>query len=277
MLLAIPVVAVAAIALVGLYAIQPDRLTPERAQKALAAEKQLANINQAAKKLKTDNANKSATEEKQSDQDQSQVAENTNQEKPTVTDTKPGEIPDTFKVKFECSNGTFVAEFHKDWSKAGAERVYTLVKDGFFNGARFFRVIKGFMAQFGLAADPSVTAKWKDKGLPEEPVKQSNTRGMISFAMAGGAPQPRMTNKTRTTQLFINFGDNSNLDNMGFAPVGKVVEGMDVVDKIYSGYGEGAPRGAGPNQAMVTKYGNSYLEKNFPKLDYIKTATIEKE
>lgn len=188
-----------------------------------------------------------------------------------------GVAPDTFKVKFECSNGTFVAEFYKEWAPIGAQRMYDLVKDDFFNEARFFRVLEGFMAQFGIAGDPAKQTKWREKPLAVEPVTQSNTRGMISYAMAGQAAKPKQTTDNRTTQLFINFGDNSNLDGMGFAPIGKVVEGMETVDALYSGYGEGAPRGRGPAQDLIQSQGNKYLQEKFPKLDYIKSATIVTE
>jgi peptidyl-prolyl cis-trans isomerase A (cyclophilin A) len=184
------------------------------------------------------------------------------------------ECPDTFKVKFECSNGTFVAEFYKDWAPIGVQRMHDLVKDDFFNDARFFRVLDGFMAQFGIAGDPAKQTKWREKPLGVEPVTQSNTRGMISYAMMGSGAQPKQTTNNRTTQMFINFGDNSNLDPMGFAPIGKVVEGMEIVDGLYSGYGEGAPRGRGPAQDLIQSQGNKYLQEKFPKLDYIKTATV---
>lgn len=185
-----------------------------------------------------------------------------------------GEAPEVFRVRFECGHGEFVAEFRRDWAPLGVQRVYDLVEDGFFEEARFFRVIDGFMAQFGIAGDPAMQAKWREKPIGVEPVKQSNTRGMITFAMAGQATAPLQTTDNRTTQLFINFGDNSNLDNMGFAPVGRVVEGMDVVDAIYSGYGEGAPRGRGPEQGRLQSQGNAYLEAEFPNLSYIERAVI---
>lgn len=156
------------------------------------------------------------------------------------------------------------------WAPHGADRFYNLVKNGFYDDARFFRVISGFMVQFGIHGDPAVSAVWQGARLPRDPVKQSNKRGYITYAM-GASPD------TRTTQVFINFADNSNLDSMGFAPFGRVVSGMDVVDKIYSDYGEGAPRGRGPGQGRIQMEGNAYLAKEFPKLDSIKKATIEKD
>jgi len=175
--------------------------------------------------------------------------------------------PDVFKVKFECSNGTFIVEFHKDWSPTGVQRVYDLVKSGFYDKARFFRVIEGFMAQFGMAGDPAVHAKWSSKTIQDDPVKKSNVPGMVTFAKTG------MPN-SRSTQLFINFGNNSFLDRQGFAPIGQVVEGMEVVNSLYSKYGEGAPSGRGPSQGTIAQQGNAYLESKFPELDYIKKASI---
>ncbi len=174
--------------------------------------------------------------------------------------------PATYKVKFDTSKGAFVVEVHRDWAPNGADRFYNLVKNGFYNDTRFFRVIDGFMVQFGINGNPKISAVWRDANIKDDPVKGSNKRGMITFATAGP--------DTRTTQVFINFGDNSGLDDQGFAPFGQVVSGMDVVDSLYGGYGEGAPQGHGPNQGIVQTMGNAYLEKAFPKLDYIKTATI---
>jgi peptidyl-prolyl cis-trans isomerase A (cyclophilin A) len=177
--------------------------------------------------------------------------------------------PAVYKARFDTSAGVFVVEVHRDWAPHGADRFYNLVKNGFFDEARFFRVISGFMVQFGISGDPAISAVWRPAMLPRDPVKESNRRGYITYAM-GASPD------TRTTQVFINFGDNANLDRMGFAPFGRVVSGMDVVDKIYAGYGEGAPSGRGPEQGRIQMEGNAYLTKQFPKLDYIKKATIEK-
>jgi peptidyl-prolyl cis-trans isomerase A (cyclophilin A) len=177
------------------------------------------------------------------------------------------QAPPTYKVNFDTSKGSFVVEVHRDWAPRGADRFYNLVTNGFFDNARFFRVIKGFMVQFGLNADPHVSAQWRAARIGDDPVKQSNSRGMITFATAGP--------NTRTTQVFINFGDNRALDRQGFAPFGQVVSGMEVVDKLYSDYGEGAPSGQGPEQGRVQAEGNAYLTQSFPKLDYIKKATIQ--
>jgi peptidyl-prolyl cis-trans isomerase A (cyclophilin A) len=169
-------------------------------------------------------------------------------------------------VKFDTSKGSFVVEVHRDWAPNGADRFYNLVKNGFYNDARFFRVISGFMVQFGINGDPQISKVWRDANIKDDPVKASNKRGMITFATAGP--------DTRTTQVFINFGDNAGLDDQGFAPFGQVISGMDAVDALYAEYGEGAPQGHGPNQGVVQSMGNAYLAKAFPKLDYIKTATI---
>ena len=174
--------------------------------------------------------------------------------------------PDTFRVTFDTSKGPFVVTVHRDWAPNGADRFYNLVKAGFYDDVRFFRVIPNFMAQFGIHGTPAVMSAWRSAQIKDDPVKQSNTRGFVVFATAGP--------NTRTTQLFINFKDNSSLDKQGFAPFGEVTKGMDVVDKIYDGYGEGAPRGKGPEQGRLQSEGNAYLAKDFPKLDYIKTATI---
>jgi peptidyl-prolyl cis-trans isomerase A (cyclophilin A) len=174
--------------------------------------------------------------------------------------------PAVYQAKFDTSKGAFVIEVHRDWAPNGADRFYNLVKNGFYNDVRFFRVLDDFMAQFGINGNPNLSAVWRNANIKDDSVKQSNTRGTVTFATAGP--------NTRTTQVFINFGDNAGLDGQGFSPFGKVVSGMDVVDSLYGGYGEGAPNGAGPDQGRVQSQGNAYLEKSFPKLDYVKTATI---
>ena len=175
--------------------------------------------------------------------------------------------PDSFRVAVETSKGNFTILVHRDWAPNGADRFYHLVQLGFFDNARFFRVLQGFMAQFGVNGDPRVSAAWEDMNIQDDPVKQSNKRGMVTFAQSS-APN------TRSTQLFINYADNSNLDGMGFAPIGEVVEGMAAVDSLYGDYGEGYPQGAGPDQMRIVAEGNKYLEANFPKLDFIRTARI---
>src|SRR5437870_9616151 len=171
--------------------------------------------------------------------------------------------PAVYKVKFDTSAGIFEVEVHTDWAPNGADRFYNLVKNGYYDGCRFFRVVPGFMVQFGINGDPAIQRNWVNATIPDEKVTQGNTRGYVSFAKSS-APN------SRTTQVFINFADNSRLNRDGFAPFGKVVSGMDIVDKIYSGYGQQ------PDQSRIQTEGNAYLMKNFPKLDYIKKATIER-
>ena len=193
---------------------------------------------------------------------------------PTATNQKllnpaalNAQAPATYKVNFQTSKGDFVIEVTRAWAPNGADRFYNLVKNGYYDGARFFRVIKDFMVQFGINGDPAVNAVWQEASIPDDPVQQSNKRGMVTFAMRGP--------NTRTTQVFINYADrNAGLDNQGFSPFGVVVEGMTVVDTHYADYGEGAPQGMGPDQGRSQSEGNAYLTKNFPNLDYIKKATI---
>jgi peptidyl-prolyl cis-trans isomerase A (cyclophilin A) len=178
----------------------------------------------------------------------------------TMQQNLPDKAPDTFKVKFECSNGTFIVQCHKDWAPLGVQRFYELVKTGFYNDARFFRVVPGFVVQFGLAADPAVGAKWFGSEFKDDPVKKTNKPATLSFATRGA--------NTRTTQVFINLGNNAQLDDMDFAPFGEVVEGFDVVKGITSEYGQR------PDQGKIRQLGNQYLEKEFPNMDYVKRATI---
>ena len=168
--------------------------------------------------------------------------------------------PAVFKARFTTTVGDFVVEVHRDWAPLGADRFYNLVRYGYFTNASFFRVVPGFVVQFGLSADPALNKVWHEARIQDDPVKQSNKRGMLVFATAGP--------NTRTTQLFINFADNARLDGMGFAPFGTVSEGMDVVDKIFPGYGER------PRQDLIGDQGDAYLKANFPEMDKIKLAKI---
>jgi peptidyl-prolyl cis-trans isomerase A (cyclophilin A) len=176
------------------------------------------------------------------------------------------QAPPVYKVEFDTSKGPFVVEVHRDWAPIGADRFYNLVKNGFYDNVRFFRVVEGFMAQFGVNGDPKVSSVWREARIKDDPVRISNKRTFVTFATAGP--------NTRTTQVFISYSDNSNLDSQGFAPFGQVVSGMKVVDSLYNGYGEGAPNGRGPDQGRVQKEGNAYLASAFPNLDYVKKATI---
>jgi len=169
--------------------------------------------------------------------------------------------PDTYRVQFTTTKGNIVIEIHRDWAPLGADRFYNLVRAGFFTDAGFFRVVPNFMVQFGLSANPAVNKAWENSNFRDDPVKESNKRGYITFAKTG-APN------SRSTQLFINFKDNAFLDSQGFAPFGTVVEGMDVVDKINSAYGER------PDQGRITAEGKAYLDKNFPQLDRITAAKV---
>lgn len=177
--------------------------------------------------------------------------------------------PDVFKAKFQTTKGDFVVEVHRDWAPNGADRFFNLVQMGFYDDTRFFRAIDGFMVQWGISGDPMVSAKWMNSNVPDDPVKEGNVRGNITFAMSS-APN------SRSTQVFVNLVDNKNLDGMRFCSFGKVVSGMDVVDSLYKGYGEGAPGGAGPSQGGIQMQGNTYLDAKFPKLDQIKHAEIVK-
>lgn len=173
--------------------------------------------------------------------------------------------PETYKVKLETSKGDVVIEITRAWAPNGADRFYNLVKAGYYSDVAFFRVIEGFMAQVGISGDPELNTVWRTAKINDDEVKQSNTRGMVTFATSG--------KDSRTTQFFVNFKNNGNLDRMGFAPIGKVVD-MAVMDTVFKGYGEGAPRGRGPSQGKMQQEGNTYLKAEFPNLDYIKKASI---
>ena len=187
---------------------------------------------------------------------------------PAFAQAPAEQAPASYKVKFDTSKGPFVVQVTRAWAPQGADRFYTLVKSGFFDDVRFFRVVTGFMVQFGINGDPNTMAKWRESPIKDDAVTQSNKRGYITFATAGP--------NTRTTQVFINFGDNAALDRQGFSPFGQVVTGMNIVDQFHAGYGEGAPSGRGPDQGRVQQEGNAYLTRDFSNLDYIKKATIEK-
>lgn len=174
--------------------------------------------------------------------------------------------PEVYRVVFATTEGDFTVRVRREWAPRGADRFYNLARHGFYDGARFFRVVDGFVAQFGLSGEPRLDSLWRRHAIPDDPVRASNGRGTIAFASSG--------EDTRTTQLFVNLRDNSRLDALGFAPIGRVVEGMDVVDQLYAGYGEGAPRGAGPSQERIVREGNAYLEEEFPKLDYVEGTEV---
>lgn len=174
--------------------------------------------------------------------------------------------PDRFRARFETTKGPFVIEVRRAWAPLAADRFYNLVRLGYYDDVTFFRVLDDFMVQFGIHGDPDVSAVWRNARIPDDPPSQSNTRGMVTFAHGGPG--------SRTTQIFINYKDNSSLDAQGFPPFARVVEGMSVVDKLFSGYGEGAPRGAGPRQDRAQAEGNAYFRSDFPKLDHIESVTL---
>jgi peptidyl-prolyl cis-trans isomerase A (cyclophilin A) len=174
--------------------------------------------------------------------------------------------PATYQVRIETSDGDVDIQLHRDWAPIGADRFYNLAKGGFYDDSRVYRVVAGFMAQFGLNADPYVSQAWKSQYLVDDPVVESNTRGRVAFAKGGL--------HTRTTEIFISYKDNSALDEKGFAPIGEVIEGMDVVDAFYAEYGDGPPRGDGPYQAMAAARGNEYLDADFPELTKIVRVTV---
>lgn len=181
---------------------------------------------------------------------------------------KAEKAPDVYKVALDTSKGAVVIEVRREWAPLGADHFYNLVKTGFYDNARFFRVVRNFVVQFGIAANPDTHRLWENVSLPDDPVVQPNARGMVTYAMRGP--------NTRTTQVFISLKDNRQaLDNRGFAPFGKVVEGMDVADSFYNSYGDMPPQGQGPDPKQIQLRGNEYLESRFPRLDYIKKATIQ--
>lgn len=172
--------------------------------------------------------------------------------------------PATYKVRLDTSAGPVVIQVNRDWAPLGADRFYNLAKNGFYDGARFFRVLSGFMAQVGMNGEPSIQKVWSRANFNDDQVKGSNKRGFVTFAKTS-------LPNSRSTQFFINYGDNSFLDKDGFAPFGQVIEGMAAIDKLHS-YGKGNV----PDQGRIINEGNAYLNKEYPKLDYIKKATIEK-
>jgi peptidyl-prolyl cis-trans isomerase A (cyclophilin A) len=177
-------------------------------------------------------------------------------------ETLHAKAPATYRVRFTTTKGPFVVTVHRAWAPLGADRFYNLVRARFFDGVTFFRVVKGFVVQFGISGDPKVAAAWQQATIKDDPVKTSNTPGTITYADAGP--------DTRTTQVFVNLGNNASLDGQGFSPFGRVTSGMSVVNKLYGGYGE-QPTGM---QQQISTQGNAFLKKQFPKLDHIVTARI---
>lgn len=242
--------AVAVLGLAGIAAFilvfQPSRMTYAQMKQQAEMERKLAQAGDTAKPAESTAPVETAPAK-------------TDTEKETTVEW-PKEAPAKFRLKFECSNGDFVLECEKDWAPLGVERFYQLVREGFYTDARFFRVVPGFVVQFGMPAEPAVGAKWEGSEMKDDPVRNTNSPGTISFASRGP--------NTRTTQVFINLGYNDRLDQMNFAPFGKVVEGMDVVKAINAEYGER------PDQGQIRSRGNAYLTASFPRLDYIKKVTL---
>ncbi len=174
--------------------------------------------------------------------------------------------PDRFRVRFQTTKGPFVVEATRDWAPLGVDRFYNLVRIGFFHDVAFFRAVDHFIIQFGVHGDPDVNKVWSVATIPDDPPKKSNERGLLSFARGAA--------NSRTTQIFINLKDNLELDSAGFVPIARVVDGMDVVDRLYTGYGELHPKGNGPRFQLLNLQGNAYLRMHFPKMDYIESAKI---
>ncbi|HWB99248.1 MAG TPA: peptidylprolyl isomerase [Bryobacteraceae bacterium] len=191
-------------------------------------------------------------------------------EKPAPAPVKkaaaPEPTPEVVQVKFETSKGDFVVEATRAWAPRGVDHFYELVKTGYYDGNRFYRVLPRYVVQFGVNGDPQTSRLWSSMSIPDDPVKESNKKGTVTYARRGPA--------SRTTQIFVNMRDNKDLDGQGFAPFGRVISGMDVIGSLYSGYGEMAPRGQGPDPTQIELQGNSYVENHFPRLDYIRRTTI---
>lgn len=179
---------------------------------------------------------------------------------------EPGVVPDSFVVRFTTTQGEVDLMVRRYWAPLGVARFYEAVSMGVYDGARFFRALRGFVVQFGIAADPAVTAEWSERRIDDDPVTESNSRGTVVFASGGPA--------TRTVQLFINLRNNARLDALGFAPIGEVIRGMDAVDAIHTGYGDGGPPGSSPDQGRISREGEAYLAAEFPRLDQIVTARV---
>jgi peptidyl-prolyl cis-trans isomerase A (cyclophilin A) len=192
--------------------------------------------------------------------------EEANKHAAATAPAKSGRAPEVFKVNLDTSKGMVVVEVHRAWAPIGADHFYSLIGEGFYDGARFYRVVRNFVAQFGINGDPQTNRLWATANLPDDPVRESNAKGTLTYATTG----PR----GRTTQLFFNLKDNRSLDKEGFAPIGKVVEGMDVVERLYNSYGDIPPRGNGPDPNLLQQRGNDYLANRFPRLDYVKKAAI---
>lgn len=187
--------------------------------------------------------------------------------KPAAQPAQPVHTPDVYRVNLDTSRGAVVLEITRAWAPRGADHFYELVRNRYYDGDRFYRVVPRFVVQFGINGDPQVSQLWSALRIPDDPVKQKNRKGMVTFASSGPG--------ARTTQVFVNMRDNPALDRQGFAPIGRVAEGMDVLERLYGGYGDMPPRGGGPDGVEIGRQGNAYLDNHFPRLDYIKKATVQ--
>ncbi len=259
----IPFVIIAGIVSIGIYSwlfAQP-RLTKAHIEKAEEALKKIEQIKEIAKEEEKQTNSAEVKTNMQNQTSQHNTHSITPEEIPF--EQLPEKAPDIFKVRFECSNGNFTVECHKDWAPIGVEHFYELLKVRFYDGARFFRVVPGFIVQFGLAGDPQLNMKYGERTIKDDPVIKSNLKGTLTYAKTS-------LPNSRSTQLFINLADNSRLDSMGFSPFARVIEGMEVVERINPKYREV------PDQMMIRLQGNAYLERMFPDLDYIKRAYFVK-
>jgi peptidyl-prolyl cis-trans isomerase A (cyclophilin A) len=186
---------------------------------------------------------------------------------PPAKRTQPQQAPEVYRVKLDTSKGAVVFEITRAWAPHGADHFFQLVNEGYYNGDRFYRVVPRFVVQFGINGDPQVSQLWSSVRIPDDPIKQKNRKGMVTFASSGPG--------ARTTQVFVNMRDNLSLDRQGFAPIGRVADGMEVLEVLYGGYGDMTPRGSGPDGVEIERQGNNYLDNHFPRLDYIKKATVQ--
>ncbi len=244
-LVTLGVVALFIAAIVGVNAFQPSRISEQRMKEQAEAKRQLEGDPPPSLK----------------DQLKDKIAVGAGLAKAAAVTNAAASSADAFQVEFQCSNGTFIVEVYPEWAPLGAEQFKQIIEEGIYNEARFFRVIPGFVVQWGIPGDPEQAAIWDKKNIQDEAVKTSNVRGTITYAKSQ-APN------SRSSQVFINYRDNANLDGMGFSPFGKVIKGMDVVEKINAQYRED------PDQGELQAKGNAYLKEYFPKLDYIKEAKI---
>jgi peptidyl-prolyl cis-trans isomerase A (cyclophilin A) len=180
---------------------------------------------------------------------------------------QPAHTPDVYRVTLDTSKGAVVLEITRGWAPHGADHFYELVQNRYYDGDRFYRVVPRFVVQFGINGDPQISQLWSSLRIPDDPVKQKNRSGTVTFASSGPG--------ARTTQVFVNMRDNLPLDREGFAPIGRVAEGMDVLERLYGGYGDMPPSGSGPDGVEIERQGNSYLDNHFPRLDFIKKAAVQ--